>query len=119
MLPLRPRRRRTTQSRERQASHPCRLGRRPRRRPGLRRRGLAPPCAKTEAALPGRSRAGVYAGRALSAESAAVLGDVACNAGEVEVIAVEDEAFENIRVGVRYWGGEVPVEDRSSIAPSE
>jgi hypothetical protein len=48
-----------------------------------------------------------------------VLGDVACNAGEVEVIAVEDEAFENIRVGVRYWGGEVPVEDRSSIAPSE
>jgi hypothetical protein len=41
MLRLRPRRRRTLQSRERQASHRRRLGRRPRRRPACSRLGTA------------------------------------------------------------------------------
>ena len=50
------------------------------------------------------------------AESAAVPGDVACDAGDVEVVAVEDEAFENIGVGVPAIGKERP---QWSIAPSE
>ena len=45
-----------------------------------------------------------------------MLGDVVCDTGEVDVVAVEEEAVENIGVGVPAVG-----EDRSQwrIAPSE
>jgi hypothetical protein len=49
-------------------------------------------------------------------ESAAVLGDVVCDVGEVDVVAAEEEAVENLGVGVPAVG-----EERSQwrIAPSE
>jgi hypothetical protein len=39
-------------------------------------------------------------------ESATVLGDVVCDVGEVDVVAAEEEAVENIGVGVPAVGEE-------------